>query len=314
MIVLRYGSSGSNVLQLQKKLIKLDYKLLADGKYGNKTLAIVKQFQLDNGLESDGIAGYATQTRLDILTNTVTPTRSIWTKIRKFDTNIWYAVLPQKKYFVDFELGAISKFEKLSTIVKDKLASGKKPVCAINGGYFGGTNIEQMGLSIDEGSYRNAPDIKLIDLFYRKDDNRFHIANWNKDTPNVWAQRNDFYWAMGTTYSLVQKGKINLQNVGYHSHAKSYNPRTIVGQRANGDIVLCVADGRSLISKGLTATQSAQLALWLGMVESCNEDGGGSTTGVEVVDDTVKVINVPSDGSERKIGSTLIAYERTDNM
>lgn len=311
MTVLRYGSSGKLVTDFQNKLIKLGYKLLADGRYGNKTVAIVKQFQLDNGLVSDGIAGFATQTRLNILTNTsVTPSKSIWTKIRRYDSNVWYAVLPQSKYFVDFDLGVISKFEYVSTIVKSKISEGKKPVCAINGGYFGGTNIEQMGLSMDEGSYKNAPDVKLIDLFYRRDDNKLHIANWTKDTPNVWAQRNDFYWAMGTTYSVVQNGKINLQNVGYHSHAISDNPRTLFGQKQNGDIIMVVVDGRSSISRGMTAKETAQLCMELGAYQMVNFDGGGSTVGVEVVNGIAKVINKPSDGTERRVGSILIAYEK----
>jgi peptidoglycan hydrolase-like protein with peptidoglycan-binding domain len=57
---LRNGSSGSDVKKLQKTLQSLGYdvgKTGADGIYGSKTAAAVKQYQKDNGLAVDGIAG-----------------------------------------------------------------------------------------------------------------------------------------------------------------------------------------------------------------------------------------------------------------
>lgn len=57
---LRKGSSGEYVTLLQTKLIQRGYSLDpygADGKYGNKTVEAVKQFQRDNGLSVDGVTG-----------------------------------------------------------------------------------------------------------------------------------------------------------------------------------------------------------------------------------------------------------------
>lgn len=303
MVVLKYGSIGADVKQLQTLL-----GILADGHFGLGTKKAVIEFQTKNGLIPDGVVGSLTWNKL-LYKPTTQWTPNIWKMIRRYDSNVYYAILPQDKYFVDLDFGIMSRFETVSTVVKSKIAEGKKPVCAINGGYFGGTNIEQMGLSIDEGVYRNKPDVKLIDLFYRKD-GKFYIDNWNANTPNVWAQRNDFYWAMGTTYSLIQNGVINLENIGYHSHAYSDNPRTLVGQKANGDIVFVVIDGRSSVSKGVTAKESAQIAMELGMYQATNLDGGGSSCFVAVVDGKTKLVNRPSDGSERRVGSVLIAYQK----
>lgn len=305
--VLKLGSKGDNVKRLQKVL-----GVIVDGNFGYGTKTAVMAFQKANGLVADGVVGNLTWAKVIEKESGAKPTPSInlWQKMRWASSDVWYCVLPQDKYFVDFDLGVVSKFEKVSTIVNDKIAQGKTPVVAINGGYFGGSNIEQMGLSMDEGSYKNVPDIKLIDLFYRKSDGKFYIDNWTKDTPNIWAQRNDFYWAMGTTYSLVQNGVVNLENTKYHSHANGRNPRTIIGQRSNGDIVFIVVDGRRLTSKGLTASESAGLAMHLGLYQATNLDGGGSTVGIDVINGKAKVVNKPSDGVERKVGSVLIAYKK----
>ena len=65
---LRKGSRGEYVTLLQTKLIQLGYDLSpygADGSYGNKTVAAVKEFQKDRGLVADGICGPKTWTAID---------------------------------------------------------------------------------------------------------------------------------------------------------------------------------------------------------------------------------------------------------
>lgn len=57
---LRKGSRGSYVTLLQTLLLNRGYSLPkygADGDFGNETLAAVKQFQKDWGLEQDGVVG-----------------------------------------------------------------------------------------------------------------------------------------------------------------------------------------------------------------------------------------------------------------
>lgn len=64
---LRYGSTGNDVKQLQKQLQAAGYdvgKSGADGVYGSATANAVKQFQKDNGLAVDGIAGGNTKSAL----------------------------------------------------------------------------------------------------------------------------------------------------------------------------------------------------------------------------------------------------------
>jgi len=58
-VVLRMGTTGSDVVAMQEAL-----GLVGDGKFGPNTKRVVKQFQMNNGLTADGIAGPATLRKL----------------------------------------------------------------------------------------------------------------------------------------------------------------------------------------------------------------------------------------------------------
>lgn len=67
--LLKYGTSGDAVKEMQKKLITLGYSCGsygADGEFGSGTLAAVKAFQKDKGLEIDGVYGEKTAEALNI--------------------------------------------------------------------------------------------------------------------------------------------------------------------------------------------------------------------------------------------------------
>ena len=69
----KYGSTGSEVTQIQTKLKRWGYYSGAiDGIYGSKTLAAVKWFQSKNGLTVDGIAGTKTLQAMGIYSSSST--------------------------------------------------------------------------------------------------------------------------------------------------------------------------------------------------------------------------------------------------
>lgn len=59
--LLRKGSTGEAVRDLQQALAALGYPLAADGMFGTRTQAAVQAFQRDHGLAADGIAGPLTR-------------------------------------------------------------------------------------------------------------------------------------------------------------------------------------------------------------------------------------------------------------
>ena len=73
---LRKGSTGSDVIDLQKKLnaTGYGYNLAEDGNFGNKTLAAVKDYQHRSGLSVDGIVGTNTWGALTQSSNTTAGT------------------------------------------------------------------------------------------------------------------------------------------------------------------------------------------------------------------------------------------------
>ena len=55
------------------------------------------------------------------------------------------------------------------------------------------------------------------------------------------------------------------------------NPRTAVGQRSDGAILMLVIDGRQVISMGATHDDLIEIMLEYGAVNACNLDGGSSS-------------------------------------
>jgi hypothetical protein len=81
------------------------------------------------------------------------------------------------------------------------------------------------------------------------------------------------------------------------------HPRTAVGQRADGRIILVTVDGRQPgYSIGMTNFELAQTLVRLGAVTAMALDAGGSTT----MAFDGKVLNSPSGGSERSISTALM--------
>lgn len=90
--------------------------------------------------------------------------------------------------------------------------------------------------------------------------------------------------------------------------AAARHPRTAVGVRADGRILLVTVDGRQPeLSVGMTIAELASLLIELGAVEAVNMDGGGSTAMVI----RGRVVNSPSDLSgERAVGDALLIFLR----
>ncbi len=88
--------------------------------------------------------------------------------------------------------------------------------------------------------------------------------------------------------------------------AKGRAPRTAIGIREDGSWLLVVVDGRQANSIGMTLEELAELMVKYGAKSAVNLDGGGSS---EMV---VKgsIINSPSDGSERPVGSGIVVTPR----
>lgn len=83
-------------------------------------------------------------------------------------------------------------------------------------------------------------------------------------------------------------------------------PRSAVGVTRSGKIVFALVDGRQTHSHGLTLTEFAELLVKFGVRDAINLDGGGSSA----LYVNGGVVNSPSDGTERSVGSALILQKK----
>lgn len=296
---LKQGMSGKEVAELENKLEDLGYSLgsYKDDFYGLATVNAVKRFQKDHGLAVDGVYGPNTQKALKDSYKSLEeqPTiSSAYQKMRLYDSDV-HIYKTKANDEVTVEVGRYGVFERLSNMFKNAKAKAK-----INGGFFGG-NKEHLGTLIRDGLYYYPPNKVFIDFIYYKN-GETEIKHLNKK--ELAPLQNSAHWAIGTSWSLMQEGEINTQNADRISHSRWRNPRTFLGQKKDGSFILCVVDGRSKASKGVTANQEAKIAKRLGLWNAVNLDGGGSS---EMMVGN-KIVNSPSDGVERKIGTAIVVY------
>ena len=114
--------------------------------------------------------------------------------------------------------------------------------------------------------------------------------------------------AIGGQGPLIKDGVVQT-NVG----PEGVHPRTAIGTKADGSIVLFEIDGRAPgFSEGVETVELAKILHDLGVVQAMNLDGGGSSTFVAKLpgETTRKMLNHGSDGGERQTGNGLLLVNK----
>jgi len=116
-----------------------------------------------------------------------------------------------------------------------------------------------------------------------------------------WGLAKDPVFAISGESMLLRKGAIKV------SDDRFLHPRTAVGiDRDTGNVLLLAIDGRQPHSRGYTLVELARLMKKLGAESALNMDGGGSTTVAGLNrKKNFKVLNRPSDGSQRQIADGI---------
>lgn len=220
-------------------------------------------------------------------------------KLRKYDSDIHVYVTDPKTETVDVTKGKRG-LEPLSSITNGK----DNIVVKINGGMFQfDGSSEHLGAYLDEGTWDNNLSSAYANFILKNDGTTIVECRTSKySDAELQKLKSECKWIIGTSYSLMMNGKIDIKNTQYFDHYKSKHPRTLIGGKANKSMVLVVADGRTSSSKGLTAQESANLMKELNCICAANLDGGGSSEMIV----NGKIVNKPCDGTERRIGSAVI--------
>ncbi len=125
---------------------------------------------------------------------------------------------------------------------------------------------------------------------------------------------------VGYCYPCLNNSLPMFQNISakvFDGYFTTLNPRTLVGFKADGSVVLMVIDGRGSVSEnleGATLFQCGELLRLAGCVEGYNLDGGGSSTLMARINGELTLINDPSDarqtgqpwGTLRGIGNAVL--------
>lgn len=123
----------------------------------------------------------------------------------------------------------------------------------------------------------------------------------------LWLKFNDFWsdvrFAVGGNSVILKDREI------YDVPDTSKQPRTVVGIKADGNVVFATIDGRqSGVSEGVSMRQAAEMLRDMGCVDALNLDGGGSTAFVlrPPGETSRKLVNIPSGGTERQVANALV--------
>ena len=97
---------------------------------------------------------------------------------------------------------------------------------------------------------------------------KLHVGEFNGNT----CLQLGLQWAVSYGPTLIENGEVRqgLDN-------NSQEPRTAVGQRADGKIVILALQGRQLQALGVTCRELAMIMLGYGCVDAGNLDGGASS-------------------------------------
>ena len=130
---------------------------------------------------------------------------------------------------------------------------------------------------------------------------------------------------IGFPFTILENGAVNNADTNRH-------PRTIIGQKEDGEIVIAVIDGRQATQNmnGVNSYEMAAIMGYYGCVDAWNLDGGGSSTlivrkqngwtfgnennGFNNDNSDWYVTNNPSDGSERSDGNHLLVVVKLPDV
>lgn len=172
-----------------------------------------------------------------------------------------------------------------------------------------------IGLSIAQGEMVS-PHVdqgqRDLMLFTPLDDEELDMHFWVYGHPQAagWESNEDAEDLLLVSHALagrlvLHRGRV-LADEGTFSTDRQ--PRTLVGaDPLDGVFYLVTIDGRQpAFSMGATLAEAAGIMHHLGAIDALNVDGGGSTTMVmRDPDGASQLLNSPSGGSERVVGSNL---------
>ncbi len=231
-----------------------------EGKSSDTDLVVVDEKQKQQAIEIQDVVGGSYKGKLMIVHD---PSKVFLGTVESFG-----------EFQGDTVMGIIDRYNSL----------GYNVVGGINGGDFldmGSYSYTALplGIIIQNGEVTfndNSQDYYHISGF--TSDNKFVMGNLTVDEALSRGIRDAVYTVHETGPFLVMDGEALIDSVpDSATYGGGKNPRTAIGQRADGSVLLLVVDGRQANSLGATFKDMAYIMLEYGAVNACAMDGGTST-------------------------------------
>lgn len=164
----------------------------------------------------------------------------------------------------------------------------------------------EYGINADQFSYDTNGNVRPFGLYaysgdVHKGENEPTVYISKKNVISLVRPKN-IYTAVSGNHVLIRDGKIVQVDEGF------VLPRTAIGWNQRF-MIWVVVDGVESEKSGMSLSALSILMKSLGCQNAVNMDGGGSSTMVHVEDNTVSVLNIPSDdnvpGRERPVSNFL---------
>ena len=171
-------------------------------------------------------------------------------------------------------MGCVPESFGVRSYTVEQMAKKFGAVAAINAGGFldeGGTGRGETpdSMVVYEGKIYYAENGVRLGFVGLDQNHIMHVGNLY---PGAVRERGIRYGvAFGPV--LVANGEMTAQA----KQGSGVNPRTAIGQRSDGAILMLVIDGRQVISLGATMEDLVDIMMEYGAVNACNLDGGSSS-------------------------------------
>lgn len=185
--------------------------------------------------------------------------------------------------------------------MRSAVSNGVDVIAGVNGDFFAiETTYMPIGLAIKEGKVvTEASQLRPFCGFTKDGHLEIHDNGFNGD-------KTKYRTVVSGSDIIVKHGIPNDLDEGTY-FGDTHHPRTMVGIREDGTIILAVIDGRQWShSNGASLAMCARFMISLGATTAMNLDGGGSSTMVIRDGNSYNVMNSPSDGSPRKVATSIL--------
>ncbi|MES2458612.1 MAG: phosphodiester glycosidase family protein [Bacteroidota bacterium] len=229
--------------------------------------------------------------------------------------NISYLEIKNKGKKPVFEIG----FEPVVLKPTSVYGTASGALAAINGTFFDIKNggsvdfIKAKGTVINENRLeKNGQRAAHQQAAIVINKGKLSIKKW--DGSASWEQNLEGQDVM-VTGPLLQINQVN-EKLDSSSFNITRHPRTAIGIKPGGKIILLTVDGRNANSAGMSIFELSKIMRWLGCTSSINLDGGGSTALWVQHYPENGIINYPTDNKlwdhagERKVANVILLKKK----